>query len=114
VSPLGVGAGALIDSWMEGRSGIEDGAGRCDAFDPADHLSRKELRRADRFTQMALAAAGEALEEAGFTNGDPPVPGERTACVIGTGIGASRRSRTSTWCSSTAGPPRSRRWPSRC
>jgi 3-oxoacyl-[acyl-carrier-protein] synthase II len=87
VTPLGVGAGALIDSWLEGRSGIEDGAGRCDAFDPADHLTRKELRRADRFTQMALAAAGEALEEAGFDDGAPPVPGERTACVIGTGIG---------------------------
>ena len=86
VSPLGVGAGELIDRWAEGASGIADGEGRCADFDPADHLSRKELRRADRFTQMALTASGEALAQAGF-NGDKPVAAERTACVIGTGIG---------------------------
>ena len=86
VSPLGVGAGELIGRWADGASGIADGEGRCADFDPADHLSRKELRRADRFTQMALTASGEALAQAGF-NGEKPVPAERTACVIGTGIG---------------------------
>ncbi|HEX5910655.1 MAG TPA: beta-ketoacyl-ACP synthase II [Thermoleophilaceae bacterium] len=86
VSPLGVGAGELIGRWAEGASGIADGEGRCADFDPADHLSRKELRRADRFTQMALTASGEALAQAGF-NGERPVSAERTACVIGTGIG---------------------------
>ncbi len=72
VSPLGVGAGELIGRWAEGASGIADGEGRCADFDPADHLSRKELRRADRFTQMALTASGEALAQAGF-NGEKPV-----------------------------------------
>jgi 3-oxoacyl-[acyl-carrier-protein] synthase II len=86
VTPLGVGAGELIGRWAEGASGIADGEGRCADFDPADHLSRKELRRADRFTQMALTASGEALAQAGF-NGEKPVEAERTACVIGTGIG---------------------------
>ena len=46
------------------------------------------MRRSDRFTQLALAAAGEALEDAGWEDGKPPPadPG-RAACVIGTGIG---------------------------
>ena len=47
-----------------GECGIEDGEGRCAEFDPTEHLSRKEARRADRFTQLALAAGDEALAEA--------------------------------------------------
>ena len=85
VTPLGVGADALLDRWIAGECGIEDGAGRCDAFDPADHLSRKEARRADRFTQLAIVAAEEALEQAGWGDGAPDP--DRAGCVIGTGIG---------------------------
>jgi 3-oxoacyl-[acyl-carrier-protein] synthase II len=44
------------------------------------------VRRADRFTQLALAATKEALEDAGWENGPPGDP-DRAACVIGTGIG---------------------------
>ncbi|MBN1530916.1 MAG: beta-ketoacyl-ACP synthase II [Thermoleophilaceae bacterium] len=86
VTPLGVGARTLHERWSAGRSGIEDGLGRCDEFEPRDHLSVKEVRRSDRFTQLALAAAGEAIEDAGMSDG---VPGDadRSACVIGTGIG---------------------------
>jgi 3-oxoacyl-[acyl-carrier-protein] synthase II len=85
VTPLGVGADALLDRWIAGECGIEDGAGRCDAFDPAEHLSRKEARRADRFTQLAIVAAEEALEQAGWADGAPDP--DRAGCVIGTGIG---------------------------
>lgn len=35
-------------------------------FDPTDYLDRKEARRADRFSQYALVAAGEALKDAGI------------------------------------------------
>jgi len=82
---LGVGAPALIDRWTAGESGIEDGLGRCDAFDPAERLTRKETKRADRFTQLAQVAAIEALEQAGWE--DAGVDPERTGCIIGTGIG---------------------------
>jgi 3-oxoacyl-[acyl-carrier-protein] synthase II len=86
VTPLGVGVRALHDRWAAGVCGIEDGQGRCDEFDPTALLSRKEARRADRFTQLALAASEEALEQAGWA-GDVPYERERVASVIGTGIG---------------------------
>ncbi|MGH2845012.1 MAG: beta-ketoacyl-[acyl-carrier-protein] synthase family protein [Thermoleophilaceae bacterium] len=86
VSPLGVGARTLHERWSAGRSGIEDGYGRASEFEPKEHLSIKEVRRADRFTQLALAATREALDDAGWDGGPPGDP-DRAACVIGTGIG---------------------------
>ena len=77
VTPLGVGARTLHERWAGGRSGIVDGVGRCLEFDPAEHLGRKEARRSDRFTQLALAAADEALADAGWDG--PPVEPERAA-----------------------------------
>jgi 3-oxoacyl-[acyl-carrier-protein] synthase II len=87
VSPLGVGARTLHERWSAGRSGIEDGYGRASEFEPKEHLSVKEVRRADRFTQLALAATREALEDAGWDGDVPPGDPDRAACVIGTGIG---------------------------
>ncbi len=58
VSPLGVGARTLHERWSAGRSGIEDGYGRASEFEPKEHLSIKEARRADRFTQLALPQPG--------------------------------------------------------
>jgi 3-oxoacyl-[acyl-carrier-protein] synthase II len=86
ITPLGVGAEALFDRWSAGECGIVDGLGSCTDFDPTDFLSTKEARRSDRFTQLAIGAAEEALASAGW-EADPPYPGEEVACVIGTGIG---------------------------
>jgi 3-oxoacyl-[acyl-carrier-protein] synthase II len=86
VTPLGVGADALLDRWIAGECGIADGAGRCDEFEATDHLSRKEARRADRFTQLAVVAAEEALEQAGWPEDGAP-DADRAGCVFGTGIG---------------------------
>ncbi|NLT05690.1 MAG: beta-ketoacyl-ACP synthase II [Solirubrobacterales bacterium] len=86
VSPLGVGADALVDRWSAGECGIADGLGRCTEFDPVELLDRKVARRSDRFTQMALVAADEAIAQAGW-GGGAPLPVERIGCVIGTGIG---------------------------
>src|SRR5215217_7320534 len=86
VTPLGVGARTLHERWIAGQSGIEDGFGCASEFEPKEHLSVKEVRRSDRYTQFALAAAGEALEDAGW-NGEAPYDPDRAACVIGTGIG---------------------------
>ena len=86
VTPLGVGARALHEQWAAGVCGIIDGAGSCSEFEPKDFLSVKEIRRLDRFSQFALVAAGEALEQAGWSEG-LPYDSLRTGCVMGTGIG---------------------------
>ncbi len=93
VTPLGVGARTLHERWCAGACGIEDGEGACADFDAKDFMSAKDARRADRFTQLALAACGEALADAGWSEEDAGRPGElpyapdRIGCVLGTGIG---------------------------
>ena len=72
VTPLGVGARTLYERWSAGVVGIADGKGAATEFDPTDHLSVKEVRRADRFTQFALIAGDEALAEAGWGKGSCP------------------------------------------
>jgi 3-oxoacyl-[acyl-carrier-protein] synthase II len=86
VTPLGVGARTLHERWSAGACGLDGGEGACTDFDPADFLSRKEVRRADRFTQLAIAAGAEALAEAGWEE-ELPYDADRIGSVIGTGVG---------------------------
>ena len=86
VTPLGVGARTLSERWSAGVCGIRDGEGACVDFDPADFLTKKEARRADRFTQLAIAACREALDDASWGDELPYDP-RRVGCVLGTGIG---------------------------
>jgi 3-oxoacyl-[acyl-carrier-protein] synthase II len=86
ITPLGVGARTLHMRWLAGASGLESGEGACTDFEPTDFLSSKEARRQDRFTQLAVGAAEEALGEAGWI-GELPYDPERIGSVIGTGIG---------------------------
>jgi 3-oxoacyl-[acyl-carrier-protein] synthase II len=86
VTPLGIGARTLYERWRAGASGIQDGVGRATEFDPTEYLTKKEVRRADRFTQFALVSSDEALREAGWDEELPYEPG-RIGCLIGTGIG---------------------------
>ncbi len=91
VTPLGVGARTLHERWCAGECGIADGEGACADFDPTDFMSAKEARRADRFTQLAIAACAEALADAGWPDGggadELAYAPERVGCVLGTGIG---------------------------
>jgi 3-oxoacyl-[acyl-carrier-protein] synthase II len=87
VTALGVGARELHRRWCAGDVGIRDGAGAATAFDPRDHLTAKATRRADRFTQLALAAADEALADAGWDGTPAGLDPSRVGCIVGTGIG---------------------------
>lgn len=61
-------------------------AGEVRDFDPVTYFKeKKDARRTDRFTQLAVAAAKNALADAGISEpiGDP----ERFGCMIGSGIG---------------------------
>jgi 3-oxoacyl-[acyl-carrier-protein] synthase II len=86
VTPLGVGARTLYERWRAGASGIQDGVGAATEYEPTEHLSIKEARRSDRFSQFAMVASDEALAEAGWKD-EIPYDVDRVATLIGTGIG---------------------------
>jgi 3-oxoacyl-[acyl-carrier-protein] synthase II len=52
-------------------------------FDPVAYLGTKEARQADRVAQLGVAAAADALADAGAVDADP----SRCAVVAGTGVG---------------------------
>ncbi len=54
-------------------------------FDPVAYFDRKEARKMDRFTQLALVAADEAVKDAGI--GDNSVNPDRTGVIFSSGIG---------------------------
>ena len=81
VAPCGIG----VDAFWEGLCGPAPiGDRRIVDFDPAPYFSNpKEVRRADRCTQFAIAASEMALAQAGDLTADPA----RSGVFIGTGIG---------------------------
>ena len=100
VSPVGNNVETSWQNLLAGVSGggpvthfeaTEDFACRiaCEVkgFDPLDILDRKEVRRHDRVSQLAVAASAEALASAGL---EGPLPGgdpERFGVIFGSGIG---------------------------
>jgi 3-oxoacyl-[acyl-carrier-protein] synthase II len=86
ITPLGLGVEPLIDRWLAGEHGLEGGEGECREFDPSARLTTKEIRRSDRYSQLALAASDEAVESAGWGDG-APYDSERIGCVVSSGIG---------------------------
>ena len=58
-------------------------------FDPENYMGRKEARRMDRFAQFAVAAAGEAIRDAGLEDllRDNTTLRQETGAIIGTGNG---------------------------
>jgi 3-oxoacyl-[acyl-carrier-protein] synthase II len=98
ISPLGTNVDTFWDNITKGVSGIVpitqfDAAlfdcriaGEVRDFDPAAYFKqKKDARRADRFVQLAVAAAKNAMTDAGFTD-QVPNP-ERFGCIVGSGIG---------------------------
>jgi 3-oxoacyl-[acyl-carrier-protein] synthase II len=83
---LGHGTERLFDGWMVGQSALQDRVGACRDFDPAAHLTRREVRNLDRCGQLSLVAAAEAVEMAGWLE-SPPCRPERIACLMGTALG---------------------------
>jgi 3-oxoacyl-[acyl-carrier-protein] synthase II len=112
VTPLGWGTEVTWKNLLAGKSG----AGRISAFDPADYgcqvacevprvdgrggggpdvegsfdpdqvMSTRDQRRVDDFILYAMAAADEAVKDAGWTPEDEHER-ERTGVMIGSGIG---------------------------
>ncbi|MCE5233683.1 MAG: beta-ketoacyl-[acyl-carrier-protein] synthase family protein [Mizugakiibacter sp.] len=98
ISALGHDAAANWQAMREGRVGIgplaavpaesfrSKIAGEVRGFDPAAHFNAKRLPLLDRFTQFALVAAREAIAQSGLDFRADGL-GERSAVVVGTGVG---------------------------
>lgn len=54
-------------------------------FDPVAYLDRKEARKIDRFTQLALVSSDEAIKDAGISK--ESVNPDRTGVIFSSGIG---------------------------
>ena len=79
ITPLGVTVPAFWEAMLAGKSGAATITGfdataftthfACEikGFDPLNYMDRKQAQRIDRFAQFALAAATEALTDAGVT-----------------------------------------------
>lgn len=95
VTPIGTGVHEFWDGLLAGRSGAGvlssfdpsafpvRIAAEVRDFDPSSYMEGRESARMDRFCQMAVAAASLALDHAGIPTPDP----DRTAVIVGTGIG---------------------------
>ena len=81
VTPLGVGARTLYERWRAGVSGIEDGVGAATEFDPTEHLTVKEARRADRFTQFAMVASRRGARARPAGTDELPYDADRVGCA---------------------------------
>ena len=78
INPLGNDVPSFWDGLVAGRSGAgpitaydaSDQAVRIAAevkdFDPVAYLGRKQARRSDRFAQLAMVAADQAIADAGL------------------------------------------------
>lgn len=98
VTPVGNDVATMWRSLIEGRSGAGpitkfdastfEVRFACEVknFDPLQYMDRKEAKRADQFTQYAVAASKQAMEDAGFGNLSGYDP-DNTGVIIGSGIG---------------------------
>jgi 3-oxoacyl-[acyl-carrier-protein] synthase II len=93
VTPCGPTAEETWKNVREGRSGVStvegyDGniriAGQITDFDAEQYMERRAVRRTDRFAHFAVAAATQAVADAGI---DISADADRIGCSMGTGIG---------------------------
>lgn len=96
VTPIGVGAKAFLEGQHQARNGIR----RITRFDASElsvqiagetdveieqWIDRKEMRRIDRFVQLALVGASLAIEDAGLSEAE--IAGEHSGTSVASGIG---------------------------
>ena len=97
ITPLGLSVSEYWDGLVHGRSGIRkislfdashmpcQIAGEVLDFDPGNYMDRKTARRMPRSSQFAVAAARQAIEDAGLTY--PMTDPERVGVFLGTAVG---------------------------
>ncbi len=100
VTPIGNTVAAYWESLLAGKNGIgpitqfdasRHGcriAGEVKGFEATDYIDRKEAKRNDRYVHFAIAAARQALDDAGFAIG--ATNAEQVGVIVGTGVGGLR------------------------
>ncbi len=83
----------------------EDGVRQVKDFDGTPYFGAKEVRRVDRFAQMTVAAAEQALDDAGGLEGLAVDP-DRVGVFIGTGVGGLETLEIQIWTYKEKGPRR--------
>lgn len=101
ITPLGNDVPAFWSRLVSGESGVRSIesfdasrvssriAGEVRDFDASAVLDRKELRRNDRYTQFALVATRQAMEQAGLPERLEGELADETGVLIGSGLGGS-------------------------
>jgi 3-oxoacyl-[acyl-carrier-protein] synthase II len=102
VTSLGLNVQSTWDGMVAGKSGVSritqfdpsrlttQIAAEVKDFDSSAVLDRKDQRRNDRYVQLALVAAREAMDQAGLPARLEGSLAERTGVIVGTGIGGIR------------------------
>lgn len=98
IASNGIGKEAFGEAVREGKSGIKpitglditgvatQIAGQILDFEPEKYIEKKELKRMERFTQLAVATAKMATEDAGLDT--EALNLEQCGVVLGTGMGS--------------------------
>lgn len=98
ITPVGNDVATTWRSLIEGKSGTAPitkfdastfpvkFAAEIKGFNPLEYMERKEAKRADPFTQYAVAGARQAMTDANLVNGNSIDP-DRIGVIIGSGIG---------------------------
>ena len=101
VCPVGNDVASAWSHLVAGRSGIADitkfdasafacrFAGEVKGFQVEEYIPAKEARHMDTFIQFGMAAAMQAVKDAGLPTGEQlsPEQAERIGCLVGSGIG---------------------------
>lgn len=95
VSPHGQEPGAVFDALLRGESAIrpvfpelaKPALAASATFDPSPWFSKLQLAGVDRVSQLALAAAELALDDAGIQGAFTEDDGERVGVYVGCGMG---------------------------
>ena len=98
VTPVGTDVPTMWQALLSGTSGVgpitsfdaaqfdSRIAAEVKGFDPAQYLNPKEIKRSERFVQLAIAASKQAVADAGITlDGADPY---RYGVIIGSGMGS--------------------------
>ncbi len=101
ISPVGISVSEAWGNLLAGRSGIDkvtrfdasgmacQFAGEVKGFKVEDYIPGKEARHMDTFIHYGMAAAIQAVTDAGLPSGDAlsEEQAERIGCMVGSGIG---------------------------